>query len=80
MPIKIQQIISSCNDCKFATEYKSTKDSYDYALMCHCLTGIGEDIEVEEVFLITTAREPILKSFKVDIPSNCPLKDYEPTT
>lgn len=80
MPLKIEQIISSCNDCKFATEYKSTKDSYDYALMCHSQTGIGEDTVVEEVFLITTARNPILKQFKVEIPSNCPLKDYEPTT
>jgi hypothetical protein len=68
---KIQKVIESCNDCEFALVYERNGSQ---ALIC---AGVEIDNETTtDPFLILCADK--VKHYKNEIPSECPLENYEP--
>ncbi|MHA3045979.1 hypothetical protein JSO59_001220 [Riemerella anatipestifer] len=75
---KIEKIVDSCNDCRFAKEFESINCNTDFVLICTRFDEIEEDLQVshQKSFMLARASRKIKGYIGVDIPDNCPLEDY----
>lgn len=77
--MKIETVIESCDDCRFAKEFQEVGGNTDFVLICTRFDEMEKDLHEahQKSFMIARASSKIKGHIGVDIPSNCPLEDYK---
>lgn len=77
MKIKIESLVSSCNQCRFMKEFKSSSNSInEYVAICEYIDN--ETHELKKYMALALSNSHVIYR-ELPIPENCPLEDYGPS-